>query len=52
MLSALECVHGGWGQSVIIGVAGTEKEISTRLFQLVTDSKWMGSAFGGVKGRT
>src|SRR5690606_9142644 len=41
-----------WGQSVIIGVAGAGKEISTRPFQLVTGRKWMGTAFGGVKGRS
>ncbi|MGO1541098.1 MAG: S-(hydroxymethyl)glutathione dehydrogenase/class III alcohol dehydrogenase [Luteimonas sp.] len=52
MRSALECAHRGWGQSVIIGVAGAGKEISTRPFQLVTGRKWMGTAFGGVKGRT
>ena len=52
MRSALECAHRGWGQSVIIGVAGAGKEISTRLFQLVTGRKWMGTAFGGVKGRS
>ncbi len=52
MRAALECAHRGWGQSVIIGVAGAGKEISTRPFQLVTGRKWMGTAFGGVKGRT
>ncbi len=52
MRAALECAHRGWGQSVIIGVAGAGKEISTRPFQLVTGRKWLGSAFGGVKGRT
>ena len=52
MRSALECAHRGWGQSVIIGVAGAGKEISTRPFQLVTGRKWLGTAFGGVKGRT
>src|SRR5574344_2289038 len=52
MRSALECAHRGWGQSVIIGVAGAGKEISTRPFQLVTGRKWMGTAFGGVKGRS
>ena len=49
---ALECAHRGWGQSVIIGVAGAGKEIGTRPFQLVTGRKWMGTAFGGVKGRS
>ena len=52
MRAALECAHRGWGQSVIIGVAGAGKEISTRPFQLVTGRKWLGSAFGGVKGRS
>ncbi|MDD7986724.1 S-(hydroxymethyl)glutathione dehydrogenase/class III alcohol dehydrogenase [Lentisphaera marina] len=52
MRSALECCHKGWGKSVIIGVAGAGQEISTRPFQLVTGRQWMGTAFGGVKGRT
>lgn len=52
MRAALECSHRGWGQSVIIGVAGAGQEISTRPFQLVTGRKWMGTAFGGVKGRS
>ncbi|BES73196.1 S-(hydroxymethyl)glutathione dehydrogenase/class III alcohol dehydrogenase [Marinobacter nanhaiticus D15-8W] len=52
MRSALECAHKGWGESIIIGVAGAGEEISTRPFQLVTGRVWKGSAFGGVKGRT
>ena len=52
MRSALECCHKGWGESVIIGVAGAGQEISTRPFQLVTGRAWRGSAFGGVKGRS
>ncbi len=52
MRAALECCHKGWGESVIIGVAGAGQEISTRPFQLVTGRVWKGSAFGGVKGRT
>ena len=52
MRSALEFCHKGWGESVIIGVAGAGQEISTRPFQLVTGRVWRGSAFGGVKGRT
>jgi S-(hydroxymethyl)glutathione dehydrogenase/alcohol dehydrogenase len=52
MREALECCHKGWGQSIIIGVAGAGQEISTRPFQLVTGRVWKGSAFGGVKGRT
>jgi S-(hydroxymethyl)glutathione dehydrogenase/alcohol dehydrogenase len=52
MRSALECCHKGWGESIIIGVAGAGLEISTRPFQLVTGRVWRGSAFGGVKGRS
>jgi S-(hydroxymethyl)glutathione dehydrogenase/alcohol dehydrogenase len=52
MRAALECAHKGWGESVIIGVAGAGEEISTRPFQLVTGRTWRGSAFGGARGRT
>ncbi len=52
MRQALECCHRGWGVSVIIGVAGAGKEISTRPFQLVTGRVWKGTAFGGARGRT
>ena len=52
MRAALECAHRGWGQSIIIGVAGAGQEISTRPFQLVTGRTWKGTAFGGVKGRS
>lgn len=52
MRSALECCHKGWGESIIIGVAGAGEEISTRPVQLVTGRVWKGSAFGGVKGRS
>ncbi|WEK05701.1 MAG: S-(hydroxymethyl)glutathione dehydrogenase/class III alcohol dehydrogenase [Candidatus Devosia phytovorans] len=52
MRQALESSHRGWGKSVVIGVAGAGKEISTRPFQLVTGRTWMGTAFGGAKGRT
>ena len=52
MRQALECCHKGWGQSVIIGVAGAGQEIATRPFQLVTGRVWRGSAFGGARGRT
>ena len=52
MRSALECCHKGWGESIIIGVAGAGEEIATRPFQLVTGRVWRGSAFGGVKGRS
>ena len=52
MRVALESCHKGWGKSIIIGVAAAGKEISTRPFQLVTGRQWLGSAFGGVKGRS
>jgi S-(hydroxymethyl)glutathione dehydrogenase/alcohol dehydrogenase len=52
MRTALECAHKGWGQSIIIGVAGSGQEISTRPFQLVTGRSWRGTAFGGARGRT
>jgi S-(hydroxymethyl)glutathione dehydrogenase/alcohol dehydrogenase len=52
MRAALESAHRGWGQSIIIGVAGAGQEISTRPFQLVTGRTWKGTAFGGVKGRS
>jgi S-(hydroxymethyl)glutathione dehydrogenase/alcohol dehydrogenase len=52
MRQALECCHKGWGQSVIIGVAGAGQEIATRPFLLVTGRVWKGSAFGGARGRT
>jgi S-(hydroxymethyl)glutathione dehydrogenase / alcohol dehydrogenase len=51
MRQALECCHRGWGQSIIIGVAGAGEEIRTRPFQLVTGRVWKGTAFGGAKGR-
>ena len=51
MRQALECCHRGWGESIVIGVAGAGEEISTRPFQLVTGRVWRGSAFGGAKGR-
>ncbi len=52
MRHALECCHKGWGESIIIGVAGAGQEIATRPFQLVTGRVWRGTAFGGAKGRT
>ena len=52
MRQALECTHRGWGQSIIIGVAPSGAEISTRPFQLVTGRVWKGTAFGGARGRT
>jgi len=52
MRQALECCHRGWGQSIIVGVAGAGQEISTRPFQLVTGRVWKGTAFGGARGRT
>jgi S-(hydroxymethyl)glutathione dehydrogenase / alcohol dehydrogenase len=52
MRQALECCHRGWGESIIIGVAASGQEISTRPFQLVTGRVWKGTAFGGARGRT
>jgi S-(hydroxymethyl)glutathione dehydrogenase/alcohol dehydrogenase len=52
MRAALESCHRGWGQSIIIGVAGAGQEIATRPFQLVTGRVWRGTAFGGARGRT
>ncbi len=52
MRMALECAHKGWGESIIIGVAGAGQEIATRPFQLVTGRSWRGTAFGGARGRT
>jgi S-(hydroxymethyl)glutathione dehydrogenase/alcohol dehydrogenase len=52
MRTALECCHKGWGESIIIGVAGAGQHITTRPFQLVTGRVWRGSAFGGARGRT
>jgi S-(hydroxymethyl)glutathione dehydrogenase/alcohol dehydrogenase len=52
MRQALECSHRGWGKSIIVGVAGAGQEIATRPFQLVTGRTWMGTAFGGARGRT
>ena len=52
MGTALRCTHKGWGESIIIGVAGAGQEIHARPFLLVTGRSWRGTAFGGVKGRT
>ncbi|MHB2264966.1 S-(hydroxymethyl)glutathione dehydrogenase/class III alcohol dehydrogenase [Aliihoeflea sp. PC F10.4] len=52
MRQALECAHRGWGESIVIGVAGAGQEIATRPFQLVTGRTWKGTAFGGARGRT
>jgi S-(hydroxymethyl)glutathione dehydrogenase/alcohol dehydrogenase len=52
MGQALACAHRGWGQSIIIGVAGAGEEIHARPFLLVTGRVWKGSAFGGTRGRT
>jgi len=52
MGQALRAAARGWGQSIIIGVAGAGEEIRNRPFLLVTGRSWRGSAFGGVRGRT
>jgi S-(hydroxymethyl)glutathione dehydrogenase/alcohol dehydrogenase len=52
MGKALACTQRGWGQAIIIGVAGAGEEIHARPFLLVTGRSWRGTAFGGTKGRT
>jgi S-(hydroxymethyl)glutathione dehydrogenase/alcohol dehydrogenase len=52
MGQALACAHKGWGQSIVIGVAGAGEEIHARPFLLVTGRTWRGTAFGGTRGRT
>ncbi len=52
MGQALACTSRGWGQAIIIGVAGSGQEIHARPFLLVTGRTWRGTAFGGTKGRT
>ena len=52
MGQALACTHRGWGESIIIGVAGAGQEIHARPFLLVTGRSWRGTAFGGTKGRS
>jgi len=49
MNSALKACHKGWGESIIIGVAGKGQEIHVRPFLLVTGRVWKGTAFGGYK---
>ncbi|KVI12340.1 Alcohol dehydrogenase, C-terminal [Cynara cardunculus var. scolymus] len=49
---SFECVGNGWGTSVIVGIAPSGQEISTRPFQLVTGRVWKGTSFGGFKCRT
>ena len=52
MGQALLSCHKGWGQAIIIGVAGAGEEIHARPFLLVTGRVWRGTAFGGTRGRT
>jgi S-(hydroxymethyl)glutathione dehydrogenase/alcohol dehydrogenase len=52
MSQALQCCHKGWGECIVIGVAGAGEEIHNRPFLLVTGRVWRGTAFGGVRGRT
>jgi S-(hydroxymethyl)glutathione dehydrogenase/alcohol dehydrogenase len=52
MHQALVCCHKGWGESIVIGVAGAGEEIHARPFLLVTGRSWRGTAFGGTRGRT
>jgi S-(hydroxymethyl)glutathione dehydrogenase/alcohol dehydrogenase len=52
MGQALACTQRGWGEAIIIGVAGAGEEIHARPFLLVTGRSWRGTAFGGTRGRT
>ncbi len=52
MGQALACTARGWGQSIVVGVAGAGEEIHARPFLLVTGRSWRGTAFGGVKSRS
>ncbi|MDE0886948.1 MAG: S-(hydroxymethyl)glutathione dehydrogenase/class III alcohol dehydrogenase [Myxococcota bacterium] len=52
MGTALRCCHKGWGESIVVGVAGAGQEIHARPFLLVTGRSWRGTAFGGTRGRT
>jgi len=52
MGQALACTARGWGEAIVIGVAGAGEEIHARPFLLVTGRSWRGTAFGSVKGRT
>ncbi|KAG9510836.1 hypothetical protein GZH46_00601, partial [Fragariocoptes setiger] len=49
MRQALESARRGWGTSIVIGVAPSGKEVSTRPFNLITGRTWKGCAFGGWK---
>src|SRR5258705_5843308 len=48
MRQALEASHRGWGQSIVIGVAPSGAEISTRPLQLVTGRVWKRTAFAAA----
>ena len=52
MRVALEACHRGWGESVIVGIAGAGAEIATRPVQLLAGRVWRGTSFGGARGRT
>ncbi|MFN8543739.1 MAG: S-(hydroxymethyl)glutathione dehydrogenase/class III alcohol dehydrogenase [Candidatus Binatia bacterium] len=52
MAQALLATHRGWGQAIVIGVAGAGEEIHARPYLLVTGRTWRGTAFGGTRGRT
>ncbi len=36
----MACTHRGWGEAIVIGVAGAGKEIHARPFLLVTGRSW------------
>lgn len=52
MKQGLLACHKGWGKLVVIGVAPAGAELSFRPFLVVTGRHVLGSAFGGVKGKT
>ena len=52
MEQAFEATRMGWGKSVVVGLAPAEKKISAIPMQLITGKSWIGTAFGGARGRT
>ncbi|SSD59641.1 probable S-(hydroxymethyl)glutathione dehydrogenase [Saccharomycodes ludwigii] len=52
MRDAFECCHKGWGKCVLIGVAASGQEFSTRPFHFIIGKVCTGCAFGGFHGRS
>src|SRR3546814_11990375 len=52
MRLAVQVTRRGCVVSIFIGFARDGQEISARTFQLCTGRRWIGSAFGGARGRT